>query len=152
MAHVAAVRLMWEDYQRKGISYPMDDGSLMKKLGRKRLGTLPFCWLFPSRDVRGKNRWHATDKALSESLKKAAEEAGIMKRISPHVLRHSNATALLELGENIRTLQEHLGHSNVETTEIYTHARGSNAVISPLDRLHPSAFQSPNIHEFHKTA
>lgn len=151
-AHIAQVRLQWESDKTRGIICPTDDESLMRKLGPARFGTLPFCWLFPSRDVRGKNRWHATDKALSESLKKAAEEAGIMKRISPHVLRHSNATALLELGENIRTLQEHLGHSNVETTEIYTHARGSNAVISPLDRLHPSAFQSPNIHEFHKTA
>ena len=134
MAHVAAVRLMWEDDQRKGIVYPMAEESLMKKLGRKRFGTLPFCWLFPSRDVRGEERWHATDHALSESLKKAAEEAMIMKRVSPHVLRHSNATALLEWGENIRTIQEHLGHTHVETTEIYTHANGSRGVISPLDR------------------
>jgi len=52
------------------------------------------------------------------------------------------------LGENIRTLQEHLGHTNVETTEIYTHAKGTNAVISPMDRLMPAL----NIYEFHKTA
>lgn len=58
----------------------------------------------------------------------------IMKRVSPHVLRHSNATALLELGENIRTIQEHLGHTHVETTEIYTHASGERSVVSPLDR------------------
>jgi len=134
MAHVAAVRLMWEDDQRKGISYPMDDGSLMRKLGRKRLGTLPFCWLFPSRDVRGSERWFATDHAITDALQKAAAEAGLTKRVSPHVLRHSNATALLELGENIRTIQEHLGHTHVETTEIYTHANGSGGVISPLDR------------------
>ncbi len=56
-----------------------------------------------------------------------------MKRVSPHVFRHSNATALLDRGENIRTIQEHLGHTHVETTEIYTHAKGSDAVISPLD-------------------
>jgi len=152
-AHIAAVRLQWEGDKQRGIIYPTDDESLMRKLGPARFGSLPFCWLFPSRDVRGSHRWHSTDRALTESLKKAAEEAGIMKRISPHVFRHSNATALLELGENIRTLQEHLGHTNVETTEIYTHARGTNAVISPLDRLHPCDINAvPNIQQFHKIA
>lgn len=151
-AHIAAVRLQWESDKARGIIFPTDDESLMRKLGRARFGSLPFCWLFPSRDIRGSNRWHATDKALTDSLKQAAEEAGIMKRVSPHVFRHSNATTLLELGENIRTLQEHLGHSHVETTEIYTHAKGSNAVISPLDRLSPAAFQSDNILPLHHIA
>jgi hypothetical protein len=53
--------------------------------------------------------------------------------MTPHVLRHSNATALLERGENIRALQDHLGHTHVETTEIYTHAQGAGSLISPLD-------------------
>jgi len=131
--HVATVRMLWEGDKARGIIYPTAAEAAMKKLGRARFGTLPFCWLFPSRDVRGAERWHATDHALSDGLRVAAEEAGIMKRVSPHVLRHSNATALLERGENIRTIQEHLGHSNVETTEIYTHANGSQGVISPLD-------------------
>jgi site-specific recombinase XerD len=134
MAHISAVRLQWEHDRERGIIFPCDDASLMKKLGRARFGTLPFCWLFPSRDVRGNERWHATDKALADGLKAAAAEAGLMKRVSPHTLRHSNATALLEMGENIRTLQEHLGHAHVETTEIYTHATGTQAVVSPLDR------------------
>ena len=133
MAHVANVRLQWEADKARDIICPSPEPSMMKKLGRARFGTLPFCWLFPSRDIRGKERWHATDHALTDGLKKAAEEAGIMKRVSPHVFRHSNATALLERGENIRTLQEHLGHSHVETTEIYTHANGSNGVVSPMD-------------------
>lgn len=79
----------------------------------------------------------------------AAVEAGIMKRVSPHVLRHSNATALLERGENIRTIQEHLGHTHVSTTEIYTHATGSNSVISPMD--YPP-MQQPGIIPFQKFA
>jgi site-specific recombinase XerD len=133
MAHVAAVRLQWEADKVRGVICPTSDPALMRKLGRGRWGTLPFCWLFPSRDVRGGERWHATDHALSESLRRAAEESGILKRVSPHVLRHSNATALLERGENIRTIQEHLGHAHVETTEIYTHATGGGGVISPLD-------------------
>jgi len=133
MTHIAAVRLQWEQDRKKGVIYPTAEPEEMKKLGRARYGTLPFCWLFPSAVRRGEERWHATDHALTDGLKKAAEEAGIMKRVSPHVFRHSNATALLERGENIRTLQEHLGHTNVETTEIYTHANGTNAVISPMD-------------------
>lgn len=132
-AHVAAVRLQWESDHARGVICPHSDPSLVRKLGRARFGTLPFYWLFPSRDVRGDERWHATDKALSGALAAAAEEAGIMKRVYPNLLRHCNATHLLDRGENIRTIQEHLGHANVETTEIYTHARGSHALISPLD-------------------
>lgn len=144
MAHVATVRLQWEADRRQDVVYPTDDASLMRKLGRKRFGSLPFCWLFPSRDVKNGERWHATDHALSDGLRKAADAAGIMKRVSPHVLRHSNATALLERGENIRTLQEHLGHTHVETTEIYTHAQGANAVVSPLD-YPPISFEAGSV-------
>jgi site-specific recombinase XerD len=133
MAQISKVRLQWESDNSRGIICPHPEPSLMKKLGRARFGTLPFYWLFPSNVVRDGQRWHATDHAISDSLKKAAAEAGIMKRVSPHVFRHSNATALLDRGENIRTIQEHLGHTHVETTEIYTHAKGSDAVISPLD-------------------
>jgi site-specific recombinase XerD len=149
MTHVAAVRLQWEQDKKKGIIYPTSEPDEMKKLGRKRYGTLPFCFLFPSSVVRGNERWHATDHALTDGLKLAAEEAGIMKRVSPHVFRHSNATSLLDRGENIRTIQDHLGHTDVKTTEIYTHANGSNAVISPLD--YPPMCH-PEIIPFHKTA
>ena len=133
MTHLSTVRLQWEADHARGIICPHPDESLMRKLGKARFGTLPFYWLFPSREVRAGNRWHATDHAISNALKKAAEEAGMMKRVSPHVFRHSNATALLDRGENIRTIQEHLGHTNVETTEIYTHAKGTESLISPLD-------------------
>jgi site-specific recombinase XerD len=148
-AHVSAVRLQWEADKARGIICPSPEPSIMKKLGRPRFGTLPFCWLFPSATVRGVERWHTTDRALTAGLKRAAEEAGILKRVSPHVFRHSNATALLDRGENIRTIQEHLGHTNVETTEIYTHATGSDAVISPLDMAPPVR---PSIIPFRRTA
>lgn len=134
VAHVHGIKIQWEHDRKNGVIYPFPEPSLMRKFGASRLGSLPFCWLFPSRDVRGKERWHSTDHALVEEMKRAAEVCGIMKRVSPHVLRHSNATALLEMGENIRTIQEHLGHTHVETTEIYTHARGYEAVVSPMDR------------------
>jgi site-specific recombinase XerD len=135
--HVAAMRLQWEGDKARGIICPSPDESLMRKLDRKRFGTLPWYYLFPSAVVRDGERWHATGHALATELERAAVEAGITKRVSPHVFRHSNATALLERGENIRTIQEHLGHTHVETTEIYTHATCSQAVISPMDMAPP---------------
>lgn len=158
MTHIATVRLQWEQDRSKGIIYPTSEPEEMKKLGRKRYGTLPFCFLFPSAVVRkgeqGPERWHATDHTLTDGLRVAAEAEGIMKRVSPHVFRHSNATALLERGESIRTLQEHLGHTDVKTTEIYTHANGSEGVISPLDYPPmPKAFHSqPHVIDFPRTA
>jgi len=82
-------------------------------------------------------RHHVTDKAVQRAVGKAAEEAGIEKRVSPHVLRHTFATHLLQRGKNIREVQELLGHANVETTMIYTHVlkRDSADDRSPLDEL-----------------
>src|SRR6185503_3509220 len=87
-------------------------------------------------------RHHATPESIQRALREALRHAGVMKHGTPHTLRHSFATHLLDDGYDIRTVQELLGHKDVSTTMIYTHVlnKGGRAVLSPLDRTdHPLA-------------
>jgi integron integrase len=141
-AQMARARVLWEADQAAGKGGTEMPYALERKYPHAGASWAWF-WVFPqdalSRDPRSGivRRHHMYDQTFQRAFKRAVQGTGIAKPATPHILRHSFATSLLQSGYDIRTVQQLLGHADVKTTMIYTHVLnvGGMGVRSPMDAL-----------------
>jgi len=142
---MACNRAVWEEDRRAGRPGVALPDSLWRKYPRAG-EEWPWFWLWPapgeSTDPETKivRRHHRHEEGFSKALKVAVRRSGVCKRVTAHAFRHGFATAYLENGGTIQELQELLGHTNIETTGIYTHClpQLASRAASPLDRAGPT--------------
>ncbi len=140
VTHIAKVKPLYDDDRKNNLHSVYLPSALEKKYPNagKEWG---WYWLFPAQTLsadpytRTVRRHHVHPSSFQKAFKEAVLKAGVTKQASVHTLRHSFATHLIEKGYDIRTVQELLGHENLQTTMIYTHVAKKNVlgVKSPLD-------------------